>query len=88
MIIFTLDPAQNTFSKEDNLVLKCPGQGKPDPTPTLTTKEITEDLTNVKTTELTHTLTLGYMDIGMYVCSGQNNQVTNGTEISIGVRFE
>ncbi|KAK3732291.1 hypothetical protein RRG08_059556 [Elysia crispata] len=69
VIIFTLDPAQNTFSKEDNLVLKCPGQGKPDPTPTLTTKEITEDLTNVKTTELTHTLTLGYMDIGMYVCS-------------------
>ncbi|KAK3802645.1 hypothetical protein RRG08_041343 [Elysia crispata] len=63
-----------TFSKEDNLELKCPGQGKPDSTLTLTTKEITEDLTNVKTTEMTHTLSLGYMDTGVYVCSDQNNQ--------------
>ncbi|KAK3730450.1 hypothetical protein RRG08_057506, partial [Elysia crispata] len=85
-VIFTLDPAQTTFSKGDNLELKCSGQGNPDPTLNLTTQETSEDLSYVQTTELTHTLTLDCMDTGVYVCSGQNNQGTNKTEISIGVR--
>ncbi|KAK3741882.1 hypothetical protein RRG08_065455 [Elysia crispata] len=85
-VTFTLDPAQTTFSKGDNLELKCSAQGNPDTTLTLTTKETIENLTNVQSTELTHTLTLGCMDTGVYVCSGQNNQGTNRTEISIGVR--
>ncbi|KAK3783492.1 hypothetical protein RRG08_057509 [Elysia crispata] len=87
-VTFILDPAQTIFSKGDNLELKCSGQGNPDPTLTLTTKEITENLTNVQTTELTHTLTLDCMDTGVYVCSGQNSQGTNRTEISIGVRCQ
>ncbi|KAK3706887.1 hypothetical protein RRG08_051290 [Elysia crispata] len=86
-ITFTLDPAQTTFSKGDNLELKCSGQGNPGPTLILTTKrETTEDLTNVQAKELNHTLTLGCMDTGVYVCSGENNRGTNRTEISIGVR--
>ncbi|KAK3785683.1 hypothetical protein RRG08_059560, partial [Elysia crispata] len=85
-VTFTLDPAQTTFSKGDNLELKCSGQGNPDPTLTLTTKETTDNLTNVQTTELTHTLTLDCMDTGVYVCSGQNSQGTNRKEISISVR--
>ncbi|KAK3737788.1 hypothetical protein RRG08_061710 [Elysia crispata] len=85
-VTFTLDPAQTTFNKGDNLELKCSGQGNPDPTLTLTTKETTDNLTNDATTELTHTLTLDCMDTSVYVCSGQNSQGTNRKEISIGVR--
>ncbi|KAK3768075.1 hypothetical protein RRG08_058202, partial [Elysia crispata] len=85
-VTFTLDPAQTTFNKGDNLEMKCSGQGNPDLTVTLTTKETSDDLTNVPTTELTHTLTLGCMDTGAYVCSGQNSQGTNRREINIGVR--
>ncbi|KAK3789470.1 hypothetical protein RRG08_059557 [Elysia crispata] len=85
-VTFILDPAKITFNKGDNLELKCSGQGNPDPTLTLTTKETTDNLTNVQTTELTRTLTLDCMDTGVYVCSGQNNQGTNRTDISIGVR--
>ncbi|KAK3780687.1 hypothetical protein RRG08_015475 [Elysia crispata] len=85
-ITFTLAPAQTTFSKGDKLELKCSGQGNPDPTLTLTLKETTDNLTNVATTELIHTLSLGCMDTGVYVCSGQNSQGTNRTEIFIGVR--
>ncbi|KAK3721882.1 hypothetical protein RRG08_057485 [Elysia crispata] len=84
-VTFTLDPAQTTFNKGDNLVLKCSGQGNPDPTLTFTTKKIPENPTNVQT-ELTHTLTLDCMDTGVYVCSGNNSQGTNSTKISIGVR--
>ncbi|KAK3791951.1 hypothetical protein RRG08_023273 [Elysia crispata] len=85
-VTFTLEPALTTFNKGDNLELKCSGQGNPDPILTLITKETTDDLTNVETTELTHTLTLDCMDTGVYVCSGQNSQGTNRTESSIGVR--
>ncbi|KAK3779447.1 hypothetical protein RRG08_021860 [Elysia crispata] len=81
-----LDPAQTTFSKESKLKLKCSGEGNPDPTLTLTTKETTDDLSNVQTIELIHTLTLNCMDTGVYVCSGQNSQGTNRKEIIIGVR--
>ncbi|KAK3758268.1 hypothetical protein RRG08_055199 [Elysia crispata] len=84
-VTFTLDPAQTTFIKGDNLELKCSGQGNPDPTLTLTTKETTDNLSNVQTTELIHTLIVDCMDTGVYVCSGQNSQGTNGKEISISV---
>ena len=77
-------PAQTTFSKGDNLKLKCSGQGNPDLTLTLTAKGTTENLT----TGLTHTFTLDCMDTGVYVCSGENSQGTNRTEINIGVGCE
>ncbi|KAK3786034.1 hypothetical protein RRG08_023455 [Elysia crispata] len=45
-----LDPAQTTFSKGDNLELKCSGQVNPDLTLTLIKNEADEDLTTVQTT--------------------------------------
>ncbi|KAK3760309.1 hypothetical protein RRG08_020541 [Elysia crispata] len=84
-VIFTLDPAQATFSKGDNLEFKCSGQGNPEPTLTLTKTETNKDLIIVQTTELTHTLTLSCTDTGVYACSGQNSQGTTEQEISIGV---
>ncbi|KAK3726419.1 hypothetical protein RRG08_006204 [Elysia crispata] len=80
-VTITLDPAQTTFNKGDNLELKCSGQGNPDPTLTFTTKKTPENQT-----KLTHTLILDCMDTGVYVCSGHNSQGTNSTKISIGVR--
>ncbi|KAK3747595.1 hypothetical protein RRG08_058353, partial [Elysia crispata] len=63
-VIFTLDPAQATFSKGDNLEFKCSGKGNPEPTLTLTKTETTKGLIIVQTTELTHTLTLTCTDTG------------------------
>ncbi|KAK3713972.1 hypothetical protein RRG08_037457 [Elysia crispata] len=65
-VIFTLDPAQATFSKGDNLEFKYSGQGNPEPTLTLTKTETTKDLIIiVQTTELTPTLTLTCPDTGV-----------------------
>ncbi|KAK3786042.1 hypothetical protein RRG08_023463 [Elysia crispata] len=85
-VIFTQNPAQTTFGTGDNLELKCSSQGNPDPTLTLTKNEANEVLSTVQTAELTHKLSLGCMDTGVYVCSGQNSQGTTRQEIRIGVR--
>ncbi|RUS72750.1 hypothetical protein EGW08_019485 [Elysia chlorotica] len=85
-VTFTVNSADRTFSKGDNLEFKCSAQGNPDPTMTLTRKETSEDLKTVQTGELTHTLSLDCLDTGVYVCSGQNSQKTTREEISISVR--
>ena len=89
-----------SITKESNLEFTFSAQGNPDPTLTLARKGLNETLTNTQAGH-NETLTnvheavlsykrdsLGCLDTGVYICSGQNFQGSVEHESGIGVRCE
>ncbi|GFR60900.1 neural cell adhesion molecule 1 [Elysia marginata] len=86
-VTFTKSSPRTEFNKGDNLDFTCSGQGNPDPTSVMLTRERNDDIIkSVQTAHLTQALdSLECLDTGVYICSGQNSQGTTSKNISISV---